>query len=171
MIELLPKQIFFYFKMILYSVVIDISDCLLSLLCLRITNCVLLLPSAQMQHSKQGVCPVRFVLQSLQGLRRVPGSFHRKCSQQEVRGQLLHSAGRSVACFYSWPLKEAHRALHRFSLNTTHTHPLTSSLASLRESSTSEKLKLASVTNWLTTETNLSPTSCGRFFWNSSSCT
>lgn len=46
---------------------------------------------------------------------------------------------------------------------------LTSSLASVRESSTSEKLKLATVMNWLTTDTNLSPTSCGRFFWYSSS--
>lgn len=34
---------------------------------------------------------------------------------------------------------------------------LTSSLASIRRSSTSEKLKLASVMNWLTTDTNLSP--------------
>ena len=34
---------------------------------------------------------------------------------------------------------------------------LTSSLASVRESSTSEKLKLATVMNWLTTDTNLSP--------------
>lgn len=34
---------------------------------------------------------------------------------------------------------------------------LTSSFASARRSSTSEKLKLASVMNWLTTDTNLSP--------------
>lgn len=34
---------------------------------------------------------------------------------------------------------------------------LTSSFASIRRSSTSEKLKLANVMNWLTTDTNLSP--------------
>lgn len=34
---------------------------------------------------------------------------------------------------------------------------LTRSFASVRRSSTSEKLKLASVMNWLTTDTNLSP--------------
>lgn len=45
----------------------------------------------------------------------------------------------------------------------------TRSLASARRSSTSEKLKLATVMNWLTTDTNLSPGCGGWDFWYSSS--
>ncbi len=90
------------------------------------------------------------------------------CTQQDVQSD------RSLFLQLAFEGKAEHQDVH---LKDTHSkqtnavqHTLTSSLASLRESSTSEKLKLATVMNWLTTDTNLSPYSWGRFFWNSSSC-
>ncbi len=90
------------------------------------------------------------------------------CTQQDVQSD------RSLFLQLAFEGKAEHQDVHLKDTHSKQTNAvqqtLTSSLASLRESSTSEKLKLATVMNWLTTDTNLSPYSWGRFFWNSSSC-
>lgn len=98
------------------------------------------------------------------GQRSAPALSRQKCSL------FLQLASEGSTRSSALSLSQHHTYTHKHATHAC-THRLTSSLASLRESSTSEKLKLASVTNWLTTDTNLSPTSCGRFFWKSNSCT